>query len=488
MAHREQDMADNVVRLRRGGGNGGAPSPTAALQQNGGGLSRRPELTEGERRGLMRELVRDGGAAVQGFGSPASLREADRKKWEHEPRGEGEYVYLRDDFKELVELEGRLSRLIGIHQDKVVAFATGMTAITTIVEMEAPATGDLVMYGNDTYGRVRRYLVELERRGVKPGGVDTLDTEAVGRYVDKFRPKIIALETVANGPNGPVLDLDAFFSLRALSDEGYRPLIILDNTGATPTLIPPTALLRNDLRVVVVEAGMKFYTGNGESLGLAYSNDKKLLWDLREERRTRGGAASLYQVRALNEIISFSKAEFDERNRTVMRNNMIVARACYAAQGDGSVFTVWHPNLPDHPNSAYANAHFPKGAAPFFHIQVTDPAAVSRDDIAMALGKVPEVVEGRLFGHSFGGPETRLLPEYLQQNIRVSAGIESGWEIRNLASNIRRALDKSPEEWEKEISGHGNGEQEERRSTPEGPTLSIDGLDAAAGAALRQIG
>ncbi len=388
----------------------------------------------------LRNLARGDGECVPGFSTVSELHEADTNKREHKPT----YVYPRDGTYDLVRLESGIGKLIGLAQDKIVAYSSGMQALTAVVEAASPTKGTVILHSQDEYARTRKFLKGLAKRGAQSIEVDTTSMDNLREKIVKHRPEIIVLETIANGPNMPVIDIDALFSIKALRE--ISPLIILDNTLPTPTLIPPRVLIeREGFRVAVVESGMKAYSRNTESFGILYSSDQKLLWDLREDRITRGGMSSVFQQKALNLAMPDSKGDFDSRNRTIMRNSLELAKGCYEAQEDGDVFTVWHPNLENHPNSVYANIHFPDGAAPLFYIQASDPFKMSKrgktqDEIAEALNRIPSIKENCVLGHSFGLNQTRILPDLEGPFVRISAGIEDDEKIKNLRTSFKEAL------------------------------------------------
>ena len=381
----------------------------------------------------------ENGIVVPSFSSVEELRIADMRKKTHELTS----IYPRDGTYTLADIEQHVGSIIGLPSKNIVMFSTGMTALTTVVETAAPANNSVILHAYDEYPRTKSFLKGLAKRGVNSFEVDTLSMENLEAKIERYRPGIIVLETVANGPNVPVLDLNAFFSIKVLAN--LDPLIIFDNTLPTPTLIPPEVLMNGRSRIAVVESGTKFYSVNKEMSGIAYSLDEKLLWELREERIARGGMASVSQQERLKEAMIENREEFDSRNRRIMRNALEIALGCYEAQGDGSIFMVWHPNMESHPHSAYANLHFPNGSTPLFYIQASDslkvtPKGKTQYEIAEALNAVPFIHENCELGHSFGLPKTRIFPDSMGPYVRIAAGAEDEKTAEKLRASFKEAM------------------------------------------------
>ncbi len=381
------------------------------------------------------DVARNGGSSsisVPAFGSVEGFMDAMGMRKRHE------YVdlYPRDGTKEIEKLESEIAELIGIESRHVLVFSNGMSAINTLVEAASPALGTVVLHANDEYSRTRVYLGDqLPLRGVKSVRVDTLSTENIRNALRRHRPNIIVLETVANGPNVPVIDIDALFSMDALRQS--CPLIILDNTLPTPTLVPPERLLRRGFRVAVIESGMKAFSDNVEMVGIVYTHDNELRSELWERRISLGSMPSFYQARRLAQVVgAHSKAEFDEKNRRMCCNTLEIARACHDAEGDGSVFVVSHPNLSTHPNSGIANRLYPDGATPVFFIQCT---GIGQAALAKTLMDSEFINRNCKLGQSFGFEDTRIFPDGVAPTVRIAGGHNVA-DVEREAAAFRDAL------------------------------------------------
>jgi cystathionine gamma-synthase len=190
------------------------------------------------------------------------------------PRGGYEYARSQNPTRERLEravaaLEG------GAHG---IAFASGSAATAAIAELAGP--GDEIVVGDDVYGGTFRYL-ERVRRGA---GVDA-------RYVDLSagpdvlwealteRTRLVWFETPSN-PHLKVVDIAATAATvaRRATEGGRRPLIVVDNTFATPALQRP---LTNGADIVFHSA-TKYLAGHSDTIvGVAATSDDAIAERLR---------------------------------------------------------------------------------------------------------------------------------------------------------------------------------------------------------------
>ena len=182
------------------------------------------------------------------------------------PRGGYEYARSQNPTRERLEravatLEG------GLHG---IAFASGSAATAAIAELAGP--GDEIVVGDDVYGGTFRYL-ERVRRGA---GVDA-------RYVDLAsgqdalweaiteRTRLVWFETPSN-PLLKVVDIAATVATvaRRGAEAGRRPLVVVDNTFASPAFQRPLALGAD----IVFHSATKYLAGHSDTiLGVAATSD-----------------------------------------------------------------------------------------------------------------------------------------------------------------------------------------------------------------------
>jgi cystathionine gamma-synthase len=186
------------------------------------------------------------------------------------------YEYARSQNPTRERLERAVAALEGGTHG--IAFASGSAVTAALAELAAP--GDEIVVGDDVYGGTYRYL-ERVRRGA---GVDA-------RYVDLAsgpdalwealteRTRLIWFETPTN-PLLKVVDIRAAAEgvTRRAIDGGRRPLIVVDNTFASPALQRPLTLGAD----VVFHSATKYLAGHSDTiLGVAVTSEPAVAERLR---------------------------------------------------------------------------------------------------------------------------------------------------------------------------------------------------------------
>jgi len=182
------------------------------------------------------------------------------------PRGGYEYARSQNPTRE--RLERAVATLEG--GEHGIAFASGSAATAAIAELAAP--GDEIVVGNDVYGGTFRYL-ERVRRGA---GVDSIyvDLASGGDVLWEVlteRTRLVWFETPSN-PLLKVTDIDAVAATvaRRADEGGRRPLVVVDNTFASPALQRP---LQHGADIVFHSA-TKYLAGHSDTiLGVAVTSD-----------------------------------------------------------------------------------------------------------------------------------------------------------------------------------------------------------------------
>ena len=191
-----------------------------------------------------------------------------------EPRGGYEYARSQNPTRE------RLERAVAALESGThgIAFASGSAVTAAFAELAQP--GDEIVVGDDVYGGTFRYL-ERVRRGA---GVDA-------RYVDLSagpdvlwealteRTRLVWFESPSN-PYLKVVDISAAAAVvaRRGAEGGRRPLIVVDNTFASPALQRPLELGAD----VVFHSATKYLAGHSDTiLGVAVTSDEAVAERLR---------------------------------------------------------------------------------------------------------------------------------------------------------------------------------------------------------------
>ena len=365
------------------------------------------------------------------------------------PRAGYEYARTQNPTRErleraVAELEGGA---FGI------AFASGSAATATLAELVAP--GEEIVVGDDVYGGTFRFFEQVARpRGVDPRYVD-LAGDAAGALAAALAPRtrLVWFETPSN-PLLKVTDVAAVAAaLRGHAGAGgERPLVVVDNTFASPALQRPLA----DGADVVFHSATKYLGGHSDAvLGVAVTSDVAVADRLRFLQNAIGavpGPQDCFLVlRGLRTL-----ALRMERHSA---NALAVAEAL-AARDD--VAWLRYPGLADgphaHPGAAAAARQMRLGGEdgpPAFGGMVSFVPAAGGRHGRSARDRAVAVAEGtRLWtlAESLGGVESLVevpavmthasvaaspleVPEAL---VRLSVGIE---DVGDLVADLARALD-----------------------------------------------
>lgn len=343
-------------------------------------------------------------------------------------------LYPRDGTERLSQLEGRFAELVGVRDDQLVLCASGMAAVTGTVD--SLLTRDSVLaFPHSAYSRTLGYAEWLRKAGIKVVQLDSGDPQDVERVVTAHRPTVILSETVGNGPDTPVLDIGELYDACDRAD--LQPTFVLDNTLPLSTGLDTQTLLGDDRKTIFVESATKAYAFNKELAGLVYSADQALLEGVRRQRQTDGFGPNVAGVEALHSLIP-STAEFDERNARVFKNSRSLAYAAFKAQGDGTVFTTSHPDLPDHPGLLLSRGTLLDGSSPVFYLNCG--LDVDQYWLADQLWQSEEVRHHADLGQSFGFDRVRILPNATYPTVRISAGATT--DVDAFGCALKRTLER----------------------------------------------
>jgi len=191
------------------------------------------------------------------------------------PRGGYEYARSQNPTRE--RLERAVAALEG--GEHGFAFASGSAATAAIAELADP--GEEIVVGDDVYGGTYRYLERVRRPG---GGVDTTyvdlasGMDALWEALSE-RTRLVWFETPTN-PLLKVVDIAAVAATvgRRADEGGRRPLIVVDNTFASPALQRPLTSGAD----VVFHSATKYLAGHSDTvLGVAVTSDPAVAERLR---------------------------------------------------------------------------------------------------------------------------------------------------------------------------------------------------------------
>lgn len=178
------------------------------------------------------------------------------------------YEYSRTKNPTRLALENCLAALEGGTYG--LAFSSGMAATDTVLRLVD--SGAHVLAGNDVYGGTFRLFDKILRRyGLSFDFVDTTDPEIVA---DSLTPqtRLVWLETPTN-PMLSITDIQAVAEI--VHEHSNHPLLVVDNTFATPYLQNPLQLGAD----IVVHSTTKYLGGHSDVVGGAVIVKDKDIFD-----------------------------------------------------------------------------------------------------------------------------------------------------------------------------------------------------------------
>jgi cystathionine beta-lyase/cystathionine gamma-synthase len=194
------------------------------------------------------------------------------------------YEYARTQNPTRERLERGVAALEGGRHG--IAFASGSAATAALAELARP--GEEVVVGDDVYGGTYRYLTRVAGpRGVEPRYVDLASGPDVLWEALSERTALVWFETPTN-PLLKVVDIEAMTATvaRRATEGGRRPLVVVDNTFATPILQRPLGLGAD----VVFHSATKYLAGHSDTiLGVAVTSDDAIADRLRFLQNAMGG-------------------------------------------------------------------------------------------------------------------------------------------------------------------------------------------------------
>ncbi len=187
------------------------------------------------------------------------------------------YEYARSQNPTRERLERAVADLEGGRHG--IAFASGSAATAAIAQLAGP--GSEILVGDDVYGGTFRYLERVHRAS---GAATARYVDLAGGAVEAVlgarqgRTRLVWVETPSN-PLLKVVDISAVSSLvRDSGSREDRPLLVVDNTFASPALQRPLELGAD----IVLHSATKYLGGHSDTvLGVVVVSDDGLADRLR---------------------------------------------------------------------------------------------------------------------------------------------------------------------------------------------------------------
>jgi cystathionine gamma-synthase len=361
------------------------------------------------------------------------------------------YEYGRTQNPTRARLERAVADLEGGRHG--IAFASGSATTSAIAQLAA--RGEEILVGDDVYGGTYRYFEHVHR----PSGA------AEARYVDLASgpdalwerltgsTRLVWFETPSN-PLLKVTDIAAAATVlhdRSVQDGATRPLMVVDNTFASPALQRPLELGAD----IVFHSATKYLGGHSDAiLGVAVTSDDSIADRLRFLQNAMGAVPGPFDcflvLRGLRTLAL--------RMERHCANAMAVA-TYLASRPD--VASVRYPGLSKgqhaHPSAAIASRQMRLGDSPAYGGMVSFTPAPGGRHAWSAVERAAAVAETtRLFAlaESLGGVESLIeIPAAMTHMsvassdlavdpalIRLSVGIEAAGD---LIADLAQALDRA---------------------------------------------
>ncbi|MCC7358370.1 MAG: aminotransferase class I/II-fold pyridoxal phosphate-dependent enzyme [Anaerolineales bacterium] len=340
--------------------------------------------------------------------------------------GNGRVEYGRYGNPTVADCEARLAALD--HGDAAILFASGMSAITSVLLAMLP-TGAHLVIGDDCYRRTRQFcLTFLKRLGITTTVVPMGDFAALENAIQPNTRLI-----VSESPTNPYLRVVDLVRLVEIAQRhGVKTLI--DSTFATPVNQHPL-----DFGVdLVVHSATKYLSGHNDLLAGVVVGRAGLVDSLRQALGVLGGVTDPHAASLLTRGLKTLGLRVQKQNA----NGQAVAEFLSAHP---RVSRVWYPGLPSHPDHATARAQLlGYGGVVSFEIDGTleDTSrfidALQIPLIAASLGGVETLVEQpALMSYYELSTEERLAVGIKDNLVRLSLGIE---DADDLIADLAQAL------------------------------------------------
>ncbi|MBC93918.1 MAG: cystathionine gamma-synthase [Rhodospirillaceae bacterium] len=310
------------------------------------------------------------------------------------------------------------------------AFASGMAAIGTILEMLD--SGDHVISMDDLYGGTFRLFENVRKRSsnLEFSFVDMTDAD---RIISAIKPntKMIWVETPTN-PMLRIVDLTAISNIAA--EHGL--ITVCDNTFASPYIQRPL-----DFGIdIVVHSATKYLNGHSDVVGGVVVVKKSELAERLAYLQNAVGAIagpfdSFLSLRALKTL--------HLRMERHVKNGQLVAEFLETHK---SVQKVIYPGLPSHPQHELARKQM-NGFGGMVTVLIKGGLNESRIflerchlfSLAESLGGVESLIEHpAIMTHASIPPKKRAELGIVDNLVRLSVGIE---DSRDLIAELQHSLD-----------------------------------------------
>lgn len=345
--------------------------------------------------------------------------------------GESEgYIYTRLGNPTIAALEECVSALE--NGEKAIAFASGMSAISSVV-IAMVSAGDHIVADKCVYGCVYSLFAELLARfGVQVDFVDCSEPEQVEKAI-KPNTKLIYFESPAN----PVLKLVDMQAMVQIAKK-HGIMTVMDNTFMTPVFQRPI-----DWGIdVVVHSATKYLGGHGDLLaGIAVGPEEFMDHVAETTQKDLGGALGPFDAWLILRGIKTLHVRMERHEYNAMK-------VAEFLENHPGVERVYYPGLKSHPQHELAKKQMTgfggmiavelKGG---FEAGKTLMDSVKLCHLAVSLGETSTLVQHPAsMTHSVMTPEARQTAGISDGLIRISVGLE---HVDDIIADLSQALKKA---------------------------------------------
>jgi len=309
------------------------------------------------------------------------------------------------------------------------AFASGMAAIATLIELLNP--NDHIIAMDDLYGGTYRLFTKVRSRsaGLNFSFVDLSDLTALKAAITK-QTRMIWVET----PTNPILKLADLAAIAEIA-KAHNILTVADNTFASPYIQRP---LEHGFDIVVHSA-TKYLNGHSDVInGIVVTKRPDLAEQMAFLQNSVGAISgpfdSFLALRGLKTLAV--------RMQRHCENALQIA---HMLERHPKIEKVYYPGLDSHPQAALARKQmFAFGGIISAVIRGNETAAVRMLErtqlftLAESLGGVESLIEHpAIMTHASIPKEKRMQLGITDNLIRLSVGIEA---VDDLISDLQQAL------------------------------------------------
>jgi cystathionine beta-lyase/cystathionine gamma-synthase len=308
------------------------------------------------------------------------------------------------------------------------AFASGLAATNTVIQLLSG--GDHVLAGNDVYGGTFRQFEKVHRRfGLDFAYADTTDPENVAEALTPAT-RLVWLET----PTNPLLSMTDIRAVAGiLRAHPSRPLLVVDNTFATPYLQQPLELGAD----LVVHSMTKYLGGHSDVVGGAVVvRDPALAERLAFLQNASGAVPGPLDCFLVLRGIKTLPVRMDRHAESALR-------IAGEMEKHPKVDRVFYPFLASHPQAGVARAQMRNGGGMIsFTLKGGREAAVRAAEatkifaLAESLGGVESLIEVPAAMTHLSTQGSQL--EVPANLVRLSVGIE---HVDDLLQDLAQALE-----------------------------------------------